>query len=233
MSVLLLTVMSCTEPVDWSGGGQVAEDAAGIGGILAGQTLTDDEWRAVIAAAEASTFEVHNEGCEFRATGSAVVVGPLQLVTNRHVVDGARTLSVEGPGTSRIPVIDWRVSTVDDLALLTVAKPVSAPPLEVTSTVAQGGDLVAALGYPMGGPLTTGRGRIVSVNSEDDSTDLRASMDVLPGNSGGPMIDTTGRLVGVVRALDLVEGWAVAIGSDRVALLLDRESTRAATACAD
>jgi S1-C subfamily serine protease len=143
-------------------------------------------------------------------------------VTNRHVVAGAESLQVQAAGGVKTPVESWTVSMRDDLATLHLAEPLTQDPI-VLAEPPTPGDLVAALGYPLSGPLTSGTGRVVAIDEDmhPDRPMITASMDVWPGNSGGPLIDTDGALVGLIRAIDLNEGWAVAVPVDRVRALLD------------
>jgi S1-C subfamily serine protease len=198
-----------------------AKTRAEHGGVLAGGEVTEGQWRRSIARARAATFEVFNSGCAYDATGSAVVIDDSTLLTNRHVVEGAREMHVISPAGVKVPVTSWDVSSVDDLAVLHVGSSGGAS-LALASDGATGGDLVAALGYPLGGPLTVGRGRVVDFDDLDTGHQMiRASMDILPGNSGGPLIDTSGHLVGLIRAIDLVNGWALAVPLERVSRAIE------------
>lgn len=203
-----------------------------LGGRLAGETLSDAEWQRAIEDVQAVTFKVLNHGCSFEASGSAVAVTATTLVTNRHVVAGARTMTVRVSHGAAIRVKSWVVSTRDDLALLSLAAPIGATPVTVAPNPTPG-DLVAAVGYPLGGPLTAGRGRVVGVGDMPGpgATAITASMDILPGNSGGPLVNTDGELVGLIRAIDLVEGLAIAVPADRVSDLLNDEHTKLAPPC--
>lgn len=240
VSLLAFVASGCGGDRTWSDVSQVASpqpsvsasgEAEKVGGRLAGGTLSDKEWQRAIAAVRPVTFMVFNHGCSFDATGSAVAISPTGLVTNRHVVEGARTLEVRAMGEAHIGVTSWTVSQQDDLALLKLASPIAETPVAL-ATDPTPGDLVAALGYPLGGHLTAGRGRVVDVADDSDSSSrLTASMDVLPGNSGGPLVDTEGRLVGVVRAIDLSEGWAIAVPVERVKDLLNERRVETGQPC--
>lgn len=203
------------------------------GGGLAGGTVSEAQWLATMEAAKRATLEVFNTGCEFDATGSGVLIAKDILVTNRHVVQGARSLEVSAPGGTKIPVASWEVSTSDDLAILRLGASANlGGELTLATHAAVPGDLVAALGYPLGGPLKAGSGRVVDLGDGlGDSQMIRASMDVLPGNSGGPLIDTSGEVVGLIRAIDLVEGWALAIPVARVARAVEGADLRLGVPC--
>lgn len=94
------------------------------------------------------------------------------------------------------------------------------------------GDLLVVMGFPLGGPFTTGRGRVVDLRRDGHGGKvIEASVDVLPGTSGGPLLDTKGRLVGIVRAIDLENGSALGIPKDAVEKLLRGEGTFAGQPC--
>jgi S1-C subfamily serine protease len=202
------------------------------GGGLAGGEISGPKWDRAVAKVRTATALVHNTGCGFRAAGSAVAIGANQLVTNRHVVQGARRLSIETTAGATLSVTSWSVSRTDDLALLRISKPVFVDPITIADQMVVPGDLLVVMGFPLGGPFTVGRGRVTDLTSGDDTQMIEASVDILPGNSGGPLVDTHGELVGVVRAIDLENGAALAIPSSRVAEMLTAGS-RAQSPCTE
>lgn len=128
------------------------------------------------------------------------------VVTNEHVVDGCGEVRAAGH------VADVMASdATNDLALLKLPQPgdMAQPPYEVAtlragSTVSLGEDVVAA-GYPLSGILdndlniTPG---IVSATSGigGDPRYIQITTPVQPGNSGGPLLDRSGDVIGVVSA---------------------------------
>src|ERR1035437_4805868 len=87
----LLLATSCgSTPV--SNTTQTSSDTV-YGGGLAGQTLAASAWDRAVEHVRSDTALVHNLGCDLEATGSAVAISPDELVTNRHVVEGAHQLS--------------------------------------------------------------------------------------------------------------------------------------------
>jgi len=136
-------------------------------------------------------------------SGTAFVVDAGgRLLTNAHVVaDCARIELTYGDGRrvgGRIAVRDTRA----DLALLEGAAPAPAVAAFARAS-ARAGDDVIALGYPLRGLLameanvSTG---IVSATAglKDDPTRLQISAPIQPGHSGGPLLDESGAVVGVV-----------------------------------
>jgi Trypsin-like serine proteases, typically periplasmic, contain C-terminal PDZ domain len=213
---------------DMSGFGSV------FGGGLAGQTIGGRAWDLAVEPVKKATVLVRNEGCDFEATGSAVAVTSDELVTNAHVVEGARRLSILTTSGRRVEVRSWAVSKSDDLALLRLSETLFDHPVAVAADQTVPGNLVVVMGYPLGGPLTVGRGRVLEVTPDPSGSGqktIQASVDILPGNSGGPLLDIQGRLVGVVRAIDLDNGSAQAIPSAQVSDLIAGKSTRPGQPC--
>jgi S1-C subfamily serine protease len=152
------------------------------------------------------TYRVRNPGCEGVGVGSAFALDARTLVTNQHVVDGGLfQLELSTWDGREVEVDVSNVSTWADIAVirtkqdLPVIAPIGSDPIPDQE--------VAAVGYPLGGRWTLTSGRIVDVL--DGGTYgvahpvLRFDAEVRPGNSGGPLLDTEGNVVGVVFALEL------------------------------
>jgi S1-C subfamily serine protease len=138
-------------------------------------------------------------------TGTGFVVSRLgHVVTNAHVADGCKSLTAMVDGRPVAASLS-RVDATHDLALVRLA----VAPAKVL-TLREGRELspgtpVFAAGYP-GEAARTGRLRITSGRTRELASgvgppgDLAVSAEVLPGNSGGPLLDAGGRVAGVVRA---------------------------------
>ena len=140
------------------------------------------------------------------ATGSGFVVSADgYIVTNAHVIDGASTVSVKvGDGASQ----DAKIVGVDrstDLALLKVTPRTTLKPLTLAdSSDVQVGDATFAIGNPYGldRTLTTGvvsalHRSITSPNGYAINGVLQTDAALNPGNSGGPLLDAQGHVIGV------------------------------------
>lgn len=152
------------------------------------------------------------------AQGSGFVIDPAGLiVTNNHVIDGADSITVTlNDGTSLTASVVGRDDKTD-LALLRVQ---SRTPLAAAhfgdSDRAQVGDWVMAIGNPFGlaSSVTTG---IVSARNRDISEGpydnfIQTDAPINRGNSGGPLFDMEGNVVGVTSALYSPSGGSVGIG---------------------
>ena len=126
------------------------------------------------------------------------------LITNNHVIKGCEDAVVVKHGTAKIVARDGR----NDLALLhLVTRPDlgTVRPVAFRSTPMQLGESVYVLGYPYSGMLDNGvnftSGMVSSsAGMDNDSTRFQITAPVQPGNSGGPVLDQAGNLLGVVVA---------------------------------
>jgi putative serine protease PepD len=178
---------------------------------------------ALYKRAREAVVEVHaSAGGPGGATGSGFVIDKQgHIVTNQHVVSGAESVSVEfSDGTE----VDAEVVGTDpstDIAVLDVNRP--AAQLTTLSFASEGslevGDSVVAIGSPFGldGTLTTGvisaLGReIESPNGFTIENAVQTDAALNNGNSGGPVLDTQGRVVGVAAQIRSESGGSDGIG---------------------
>lgn len=129
------------------------------------------------------------------STGSGFRVARGAIVTNHHVIHGCSRLRVNGTA-AQVRGSDAR----SDLALLGVTLP--GPSASLRTQRAAVGEPVAVAGYPLRGLLsgfnmTTGTLSSLS-GMGGDTRYLQITAPVQPGNSGGPMLDSVGNLMGVV-----------------------------------
>lgn len=147
------------------------------------------------------------------AIGAGVIVSPDgYIVTNAHVVQGARKIRVrlpglETPGTDNggpIGPVGAKVIGIDrqsDLAVLKIeGKNLPALDLADSDTLKQG-QVVFAFGSPQGleNSVTMGVVSATSrqVSDENPTTFIQTDAPINPGNSGGPLVDVDGRVVGI------------------------------------
>jgi serine protease Do len=152
-----------------------------------------------------------------RALGSGFVIRADGLiVTNRHVVAGARTVRVLLPDARELPAKILGVDAVTDIALLKVSAG-NLPALHLGSTQAVSvGDAVIAIGNPFGLGQSVSAG-IISARArtlEDDPyiDFLQTDAAINHGNSGGPLLSTTGTVIGVTSAIFSPSGGSVGLG---------------------
>ena len=124
------------------------------------------------------------------------------VLTNAHVVDGCKALTVAQPGGSPLPATTLATDKENDLAILETASPHAAIATLRGGRPVRPGDAVVAYGFPLtgvvssSGALTTGTVSAIS-GLRDDTRYFQISAPIQPGNSGGPLMDTTGAVIGV------------------------------------
>jgi S1-C subfamily serine protease len=170
---------------------------------------TDPAARAIAEAAISSTFRISALTCEFQSSGTGFAIARGYVVTNAHVVAGARTVRVQAQdGRSQDAVVVFDDPELD-VALLW-ASSLDAPSLRLASTDPERGATGATLGFPGGRGLVIEPAAVSGAYSavgrdiygEQQVTrrilELRAIVD--RGDSGGPFILRDGTVGGVVFA---------------------------------
>ena len=171
-----------------------------------------------------ATVRVRNLGCGFIGTGSGVVVvGDALIATNRHVVEGASRLEINTWDGRTLEVDVASAASESDLALVRVTGTLP-PAVPFAADDPEAGDTVTIAGYPGGRALTLVSGPVRSVGPlpGDEIGDVaRVDAPVRPGNSGGPVGDDAGELVGVVYAATTSGNDALVIPATRLRDLRD------------
>jgi S1-C subfamily serine protease len=172
-----------------------------------------------------SVVRVVGTACGLGIEGSGWVAAPDIVVTNAHVVAGETNTTVQADGnppnlTARALAFDPH----DDVAVLYVPS-LSRASLTM-SAHPKAGQSAAILGYPLDGPFTAVPGRIgptqtVSTQDAYGNGPVLRSIESLrglvrPGNSGGPLINAAGQVVGMVFAS--ITGGTVSPGGDGLAV---------------
>jgi S1-C subfamily serine protease len=143
------------------------------------------------------------------------------VVTNDHVVDGAGTLSVTTSSGRKLPATLVGSFVPDDLAVIHVNGLTAPAATFGDSTALQVGDIVMAIGNPLGlqSSVTSGivsaTGRTVSEGNGVTLPDtIQTSAEINPGNSGGALVDLLGEVVGIptLAAVDQQLGGGAAPG---------------------
>jgi S1-C subfamily serine protease len=125
------------------------------------------------------------------------------LLTNYHLVKGSRKLVVHTSDSER-PAKVVKIDPANDLVLLKIDGSSAAIPLGDARAVAVG-DSVMTIGYPnievQGTAPKFTKGEVSSLTGfQDDSRLFQISVPIQPGNSGGPLIDDRGNVVGITNA---------------------------------
>jgi S1-C subfamily serine protease len=212
----------------------VAVAAAGIGHQVGGAeaertevvvrtvNVTGDDIADAVAVyqeAAAFTVQIAVEGTDGGGVGSGVIVSADgEILTNAHVVgaEGGR-VRVRLPGESQgRPAEVVARDTVRDLALIRITGTPALATARIAETPAEVGQRVIAVGYALGfsGEPTVTQG-IVSATSRslgELSGLLQTDAAISPGNSGGPVLNAAGYVVGIATAKVTAEAGADNVG---------------------
>lgn len=215
----VISVLDSAIPFPTSGVFTAVDDALGSAGIPQVFADTTEMITAVqaptgtipaaVTRSESSVVKIlaSKPTCGFDSEGSGWVVKPDLVVTNAHVVAGASSIFVrDGETTDRASLVAFDPER--DLAVLNVAS-LSAPSLSL-GTEASAGDSEFAAGYPGNGSFTitpmrvraelTAQGTDIYQTGTVDRSIYSLRGTIRPGNSGGPLLDENGSVVGVVFA---------------------------------
>ena len=164
------------------------------------------EVRAGATRAAPSTVKVVAVGCGEVQEGSGFAVAPGLVVTNAHVVAGTQSIRVEDSAGYHVAVVEL-FDPEFDLAILRV-RGLAEPALTIDPDTVGRATRAVVLGYPEGGPLAVDP---AGVRSEILATGLDIYGEnpsvrdvyviqalVRPGNSGGPLVEPDGVVIGVV-----------------------------------
>lgn len=155
------------------------------------------------SAYERAALRVRNLGCGSVSSGSGFAIADHVFVTNHHVVDGAALLQVSTYDGRDITVNAVGAVVVADLALVWTKESLPAQLQVATSNPRVGAELTA-VGYPLGGELTTTNGHVLRYGPDPVGlSPLQVMYNDAPiehGSSGSPLIDSSGKLVGVAYA---------------------------------
>jgi S1-C subfamily serine protease len=170
-----------------------------------------------------------------KLTGSGFAISSNGIIaTNYHVVENAKSIKIKGGNLDFNKAYSAKILISDrhnDLALIQINDPafnsLKAIPYTIKTTLAGIGENVFVLGYPltatMGDEIKLTNGIINSKTGfQGDITSYQVSAPVQPGNSGGPLFDSQGNLIGIINSKHLgAENVSYAVKSNYLMSLID------------
>lgn len=205
-----LTLAACSGAGPLSSGTPQARDAAtavpstatptalaGTGGAAALQ----DAYVTVVKKVLPSVVQIETPN----GLGSGIVYDSKgDIVTNNHVVDGATAFTVTTSSGHKYSGSLVGTFAADDLAVIHVSNASLTPAAFDDSSALQVGDIVMAIGNPLGlqssvtAGIVSATGRTVSEDNGVVLPDtIQTSAEINPGNSGGALVDLNGAVVGI------------------------------------
>lgn len=164
------------------------------------------DYSAVVKNASLSVVRVQGLGCGGLVNGSGWVLSSNRVVTNAHVVagvDSPKVYDAHGTHDARVVLYDAK----NDLAVLAV-KNLAAKPLSLRQEPLTNDSIGLVIGYPGGGAekaqtaavldRVDALGRDIYGQAKTIRNVYILQATVIPGNSGGPLLDTEGKVAGVV-----------------------------------
>ena len=172
-----------------------------------------------------ATVKISSFGCGGLVTGSGFPVGVGYVVTNAHVVSGTSDHTISTPGGAQIQGQVVYFDPERDVAVLYVPEFRSTP---LVFAPAQRSTTGAVIGYPGGGPeqespavvdgTITAEGRDIYSSNTVTRQIFVITARVRPGNSGGPLVDLDGHVLGLVFATSASDpNQAYALTDDEIA----------------
>jgi len=179
----------------------------------------DSSFASWFASESSGVIRIQATSCGQSDIGTGFLIAPDLVATVNHVVAAPVTVALSAGGETTTGVVVGSDPS-GDLALVRAARPFAGHVFSLASSPPQVGAAVAAMGYPENLPLTMTQGaisgldRTITLDGRSLGGLIQTDTPVNPGNSGGPLIDASGTVVGLVDAKLLqAEGIGYAISS--------------------
>jgi len=167
-----------------------------------------DELTGVVRQVAPSVVKIEGEGCGGIVDGSGFVARDDLVITNAHVVAGVTQPQViDGNGRHKTTVV-WFDPNLDFAVLRT--SNLAGDPLPIATQLMPTGTQSTVLGYPGGGAFKADPAAIIEsftaigrniYDQENTSREVYSlKADIIGGNSGGPLVDKDGRVIGIIFA---------------------------------
>jgi serine protease Do len=219
--------VSASAPVAASSGEPVVAAAAAALPSVVNIDVTGSESTSDTSGLPQGHPDVKNAPFTGQASGVAYKTAPgggTYIITNDHVVAGAKTITVTPPGGDRVEAVLVGTDPETDIAVVKVSAKVPAIRLGVSEKLVVG-QLLVAIGSPYGlqhsvsSGVVSGLHRSLPNSYNDADPGVYPLVDVIqtdaainPGNSGGALVDRRGLLVGINSAIYSDSGSSAGIG---------------------
>ncbi len=167
-------------------------------------TTVPSTFAQLFAADSSGVVRVDSTGCSAADVGTGFLVGPNLIATAAHVVAGSANVTLRGAQSTSVGQVVG-IDTLSDVALIRAESPLTGHVFTFAVHSPPVGTPVATIGFPEALPITLTQGTVSaldrSVQFEDGITRsglIQTDAATNPGNSGGPLLTTSGTVVGVV-----------------------------------
>lgn len=195
---------------------------------LTGRVIYDEQWIKLFPSEADLRSNRKTTGSGFAISSNGIIA------TNYHVVENAKSIKIRGANLDFNKAYNAKILISDkhnDLALIQIDdsefNSLKAIPFTIKTTLAGIGENVFVLGYPltatMGDEIKLTNGIVSSKTGfQGDITSYQVSAPVQPGNSGGPLFDSQGNLIGIINSKHLgAENVSYAVKSNYLMNLIE------------
>ena len=187
----------------------------------ASTTATTPSLAGLMSRVQSGIVRIEADTCGGTNIGTGFEISRRVVATVERVVDGASAIRIKQNGQLIAHGNIIGADPSQDLALLLTDEPLHGDILRLADRQPQLGEEVAAIGFPLGLPLSVTQGavsglnRSIPINGYDRQNLIQTDAAVNPGNSGGPLISiNTGDVVGLVDLrTDMANGLGFAVSS--------------------
>ncbi len=170
-----------------------------------------EELADLIERAEKSVVRINVHTADGDAVGSGFLVADGKLATNFHVVQGAREATAELADGTKLQIGGYYAfDAARDVTILATEAPSDRRPFRLAAALPRKGERVVAIGAPKGLSFSSSDGIVAAVRGDKeleelmgiklghpDMTWIQTTAPISPGNSGGPLINMQGEIVGM------------------------------------
>jgi serine protease Do len=138
------------------------------------------------------------------SSGTGFYVNSNYIITNQHVVDGCRNIAIRGAVDPALVSVVTTDENLDLAILYTTSQPKRVAYLRSNDSAILYGDTLFAVGYPLEhgktGDYVVSQASVLRVYHYNNESSIEFTNSVDHGNSGGPLLDKSANVVGVVKA---------------------------------
>lgn len=165
------------------------------------------DFATIYAREQSGVVRIETLSCNAGGIGTGFLLSPTLIATVNHVIDQSVVVSLIA-GSQRATGTVVGADPAHDLALVRSSRPLTGYHFQFATTSPAVGDPVAAIGFPIGDPITLTHGDISGLNRNVTVTGnpvpqsglIETDAPLNPGNSGGPLLNQSGDVVGLVDA---------------------------------